>query len=206
MRCPGSFSRQGITKNGIGTIGYAPNRVASLWIWSSSVEKIPDVTQNALIYLSQEHQRANPSRAEAGIFEVNLDNNMVIDALTPCVAKYRQSWYWLNMVDGSLSYTRKDLKYVWYLNVEKSLRWRHYDHDGVSNQQPRGCLLNRLFRRSSKKTSKLRVTGLCEGNSPGPVNSPHKGPVTRKTFPFDDVIMWWKMHTNMMMLYLDLSV
>ena len=23
----------------------------------------------------------------------------------------------------------------------------------------------------------------------GPVNSPHKGPVTRKTFPFDDVIM-----------------
>ena len=28
------------------------------------------------------------------------------------------------------------------------------------------------------------------GNSPGPVNSPHKGPVTRKMFPFDDVIMY----------------
>ena len=25
----------------------------------------------------------------------------------------------------------------------------------------------------------------------GPVNSPHKWPVTRKMFPFDDVIMWW---------------
>ena len=25
----------------------------------------------------------------------------------------------------------------------------------------------------------------------GPVNSPHKGPVTRKMFPFDDVIMWY---------------
>ena len=24
-----------------------------------------------------------------------------------------------------------------------------------------------------------------------PVNSPHKGTVTRKMFPFDDVIMWW---------------
>ena len=72
---------------------------------------------------------------------------------------------------------------------EKSLRWRHNDHAGVSNHQPHGCLLNRLFRRRSKKTSKLRVTGLCEGNSPGPVNSPHKGPVTRKMFPFDDVIM-----------------
>ena len=39
---------------------------------------------------------------------------------------------------------------------------------------------------------KHRVTGLCEGNSPGPVNSPHKGPVTWKMFPFDDVIMlYW---------------
>ena len=67
----------------------------------------------------------------------------------------------------------------------QSLQWRHNDHDGVSNHQPHGCLLNRLFRRGSKKTSKLRVTGLCVWNSPGP----HKGPVTRKIFPFDDVIM-----------------
>ena len=72
-----------------------------------------------------------------------------------------------------------------------ALRWRHNDHPGVSNHQPHGCLLNRLFRRRWKKTSKLRVTGLCAGNSPGPVNSPHKGPVTRKMFPFDDVIMGW---------------
>ena len=70
-----------------------------------------------------------------------------------------------------------------------TLQWRHNDHDSVSNHQPHGCLLNRLFRRRSKETSKLRVTGLCVGNSPGPVNSPHKGPVTRKMFPFDDVIM-----------------
>ena len=41
-----------------------------------------------------------------------------------------------------------------------SLRWRHNEHDGVSNHQPHGCLLNRLFRRRSKKTSKLLVTGL----------------------------------------------
>ena len=76
-----------------------------------------------------------------------------------------------------------------YSDVIITLRWRHNDLDGVSNHQPHGCLLNRLFRRRSKKTSKLRVTGLCVGNSPGPVNSPHKGPVTRKMFPFDDVIM-----------------
>ena len=73
-----------------------------------------------------------------------------------------------------------------------SLRWRHNDHDGVSNHQPHGCLFNRLFRRRSKKTSQIRVTGLCAGNSPGPVNSPHKGPVTRKMFPFDDVTMYFQ--------------
>ena len=52
-----------------------------------------------------------------------------------------------------------------------------------------GCLFNRLFRRWSKKSSKLRVTSLCAGDSPRPVNSPYKGPVTLKMFPFDDVIM-----------------
>ena len=74
--------------------------------------------------------------------------------------------------------------------ASKTLQWRHNEVDNVSNYQPHGCSLNRLFRRRSKKTSKLRVTGLCVGNSPGPVNSPHKGPVTRKMFPFDDVIMY----------------
>ena len=47
-------------------------------------------------------------------------------------------------------------------------------------------LLNRLFGRRSKKTSKLRVTGLCVGNSPVTGEFPHKWPVTRKMFPFDD--------------------
>ena len=91
------------------------------------------------------------------------------------------------------------------------LHWRHNDYDDVSNYQPHGCLLNCLFRRKSKKTSKLRVTGLCVRNSPGPVNSPHKGPVTRKMFPFDDVIMFVirvleeyrnKWHTNPMQIIL----
>ena len=70
-----------------------------------------------------------------------------------------------------------------------TLRWRHSEWDGVSNHQPHDCLLNSLSGRRSKKTSKPLVTGLCAGNSPGPVTSPHKWPVTRKLFPFDDVIM-----------------
>ena len=78
-----------------------------------------------------------------------------------------------------------------FLAIFFSLKWRHNEPDGVSNHQSHDCLLNRLFRRRSKKTSKLRVTGLCEGNSPMTGEFPHKGPVTRKMFPFDDVIMWW---------------
>ena len=46
------------------------------------------------------------------------------------------------------------------------LQWRHNERDGVSNHQPHDCLLNRLFRRKSKKASKLRVTGICAGTSP----------------------------------------
>ena len=46
------------------------------------------------------------------------------------------------------------------------LHWRHNERDGVSNHQPRDCLLNRLFRRRLKIISQLRVTGFCVGNSP----------------------------------------
>ena len=69
------------------------------------------------------------------------------------------------------------------------LQWRHNGRDSVSNHQPHDCLLNRLFRRRSKKTSKLHVTGLGAGNSLWPANSPHKWPVMRKMSLFDDVIM-----------------
>ena len=46
-----------------------------------------------------------------------------------------------------------------------ALWWRHNERDTVWNHQPHDCLLNRLFRRRSRKTR----------------NSRHKGPVTRMT-------------------------
>ena len=47
-----------------------------------------------------------------------------------------------------------------------ALQWRHNGRDDVSYHLPRQCLLNRLFKRRSKKPSKLRVTGLFAENSP----------------------------------------
>ena len=69
--------------------------------------------------------------------------------------------------------------------------WRHNERHGVSNHQPLDCLFYALFKLTSKKTSKVRVTGPLWGKiHRWPVNFPHKGPVTRKMFPFDDVIMF----------------
>ena len=66
-------------------------------------------------------------------------------------------------------------KISWCLETSKfvssTLEWRHNGLDSVSNHQPHDCLLNRLVRRRSKKTSKLRVTGLCEGNFPAQMAS-----------------------------------
>ena len=69
------------------------------------------------------------------------------------------------------------------------LQWPHNGCDGVSNHQRLDCLLNRLFRSRSKKTPKLRVTGLYEGNSSVTDELASQGAVALKMFPFNDVIM-----------------
>ena len=43
--------------------------------------------------------------------------------------------------------------------TDTTLQWRH--NERVSNHRQFDCLLYHLFRRRSRKTSKLRVTGLC---------------------------------------------
>ena len=70
-----------------------------------------------------------------------------------------------------------------------ALRWRHNEHDSVSNHQPHDCLLNRLFGCRSKKTSKLRVTGLCVGNSPVAGEFP-----AQMASNAENVSIWWRHH------------
>ena len=70
-----------------------------------------------------------------------------------------------------------------------TLQWRHNGRDNVSNHQPHDCLLSRLFRRRSKKTSKLRITGLCEGNSP--VTGEFPAQVASNA---ENVSIWWRHH------------
>ena len=70
------------------------------------------------------------------------------------------------------------------------LQWRHNVRDGVTNYHPNDCLLNRFFS-SADQRKHLNSVSLVfvRGIHRWPVNSPHKWPVTRKMFPFDDVIM-----------------
>ena len=72
-----------------------------------------------------------------------------------------------------------------------TLQWRHHGRDSVSNHQPHDCLLDRLFRRRSKKISKLRVTGLCAGNSPATGEFP-----AQRASNTENVSIWWRHHDN----------
>ena len=73
--------------------------------------------------------------------------------------------------------------------IQFTLQWRHNERDGVLNHRRLNCLLNRLFRRRSKETSKLRITGLCEGNS----SVIGEFPIQRASNA-EVVSIWWRLH------------
>ena len=61
--------------------------------------------------------------------------------------------------------------------------------DAVSNHQPHDCVLTIYSSVDQRKHQSSASLAFVGGIHRSPVNSPHKGPVTRKMFPFDDVIM-----------------
>ena len=70
-----------------------------------------------------------------------------------------------------------------------ALQWRHNESDGVSNYQPHDCLLKYLSGAILRKHQSSASLAFVRGIHRWPVNSQHKWPVTRKMFPFNDVIM-----------------
>ena len=94
-----------------------------------------------------------------------------------------------NYVDNDLLKTCCGALCVKYLIKYFTLRWRHNKHDGISNHQPLDCLLNCLFRRRSKETSKLHITGLCERNSAVTGELP-----AQRVSSSETVSIWWRHH------------
>ena len=92
-----------------------------------------------------------------------------------------------------IQYMQAQTEHVLFLIVA-DLRWvctgwllqrRQNGRDGVPKHQPHYCLLNRLFRRRLKKTSKLPVTGLC--------NSPVTGEFpSQRVHNAETVSIWWR--------------
>ena len=70
------------------------------------------------------------------------------------------------------------------------MQWR------LENQWWLDCLLTCLFRRLSKKTSKLRVTGLCEGNSP--VTGEFR---SQRASNAENASIWWRHHVALVKEY-----
>ena len=97
-------------------------------------------------------------------------------SLTKTIWPWRPTMYALGMDESTIDYL-------------DSLQWRHNGHDSVSSHQPDDCLPNRLFRRRSKKTSKLRVIGLCAGNSPRTGGFP-----AQMASNAENVSIWWRHH------------
>ena len=94
-----------------------------------------------------------------------------------------------SVVNSTPSHNRTQFRILILETHLPPLRWRHNGCDSVSNHQPRECLLRRLIRRTSKKTSKLCVTGLCAGNSPETGELP-----AQMASNAENVSIWWRHH------------
>ena len=100
---------------------------------------------------------------------------------------------------GTCWFTRKSvvISTGWYKGKPASLglyslgplQWRRNERGSVSNHQPYDYLLNRLFRQSSKKIWKLRVTGLCAWNSPVTGEFP-----AQRASDAENIFIWWRHH------------
>ena len=75
--------------------------------------------------------------------------------------------------------------------VSDTLQGCYNGRNGVWNHQPHHCLLNRLFRRRSQKTSMLRVPGLCAGNSSVTGEFP-----AQMASNAENVSIWWRHHAT----------
>ena len=152
--------------------------------WFHYAKLVADFAFNASIevflhifLLSDPHQHEDVSRELADIFQMVFLN---VFFEWKCL-NFKYNWRKLDCIFVKRQYLNKicKKKIRKYLST---LQWRYNGRDGISNHRRHDCLLNLLSRLRSKKTSKLRVTGLCDGIHRWPVNFPHKRPVMRKYF------------------------
>ena len=77
-----------------------------------------------------------------------------------------------------------------YRPFSYSLQWRHNERDGFSNHRRLDRLLNSRSCAGQRTYQSFAPMPFVRGIHRWLENSQHKGPVTRKFFPFVDVIMF----------------
>ena len=143
-----------------------------------SFDKMIPVRRQAIIY------------ANAGLLLNGNKFNSSGRSMQLCISKLGHQCSKVWFVFGAKPLSELMLLYCYFdPEEETSLRWRHNGLDSISNHQPHDCLLNRSFGRRSKKTSKLRVTGLCVGNSPVTGEFP-----AQMASDAENVSIWWRHH------------
>ena len=74
--------------------------------------------------------------------------------------------------------------------ITTPLQWHHNEYNGISNHGCLGCLLNRFSDADQRKHQSSASQAFVRGIHWWLVDSPHKGPVMQKMFPFDNIIMY----------------
>ena len=87
---------------------------------------------------------------------------------------------WRNVCNDLMAWNELQLN-------ELSLQWCNNGRDSLSNHQPHDS--NVYSDADERKHQSSTSLAFVQGIHRGPVNSPHKWSVTRKMFPFHDVIM-----------------
>ena len=97
------------------------------------------------------------------------------------------------------TFTRSEFRHhcdcIYVLPSAGTLAMTSHERHIVSNQRSFDCLFSILCGPTSKKHQSPLYWGPCvcvwEENPPVTGEFPHKGPVTQKKLPFDDVMMEW---------------
>ena len=139
-------------------------------------------------------------------FELNEDSNLPLINSDPdgCVMKGSQLFIWPKLADPTFVF-------IWEMRLETQLCGicsgrdnkdspRHYSDVIMSPMASQITDFKKVYSAvcsgpDQRKHQSSASLAFVRGIHWWPVNSPHKGPVTRKMFPFDDVIMenvyWW---------------
>ena len=148
---------------------------------------------NSTVY-SDADQRKHHSSASLAFVRGNSPGTGEFPAQMASKAENVSIWWSHHVIgpyDSSLTERHNALNSctMSWCEISITLQWRHNEHDGVSNNQRLDCLHTRLFRRRSKKTSKLRANGICKGSSP--MTSEFHAQRASKE---ENVSIWWRDH------------